>query len=128
MFARFSHSLVETYEAPKTPEFEKTGDDVYPVAPSAFYRHGARRLTEEQLTDLAESVVDQIIDRGHPFESMEAFLSPNTLRRKKPLGQGDRDSHGTEWKTRVVSRLGTGRRRIRIDEHQLRSTISRQVF
>lgn len=83
MFARFSHSLVETYEAPETPAF----DDTEPVAPSAFYRHGARRLTEEQLTDLAESVVDQIIDRGHPFESMEAFLSPNTLNEKSLLEQ-----------------------------------------
>ena len=83
MFARFSHSLVETYEAPETPAFDNTE----PVAPSAFYRHGARRLTEEQLTDLAESVVDQIIDRGHPFESMEAFLSPNTLNEKSLLEQ-----------------------------------------
>ena len=83
MFARFSHSLVETYEATETPAFDNTE----PVAPSAFYRHGARRLTEEQLTDLAKSVVDQIIDRGHPFESMEAFLSTNTLNEKSLMEQ-----------------------------------------
>jgi hypothetical protein len=83
MFARFSHSLVETYEAPETPAF----DDTEPVAPSAFYRHGARRLTEEQLTDLAESVVDQIIDRGHPFKSMKEFLSSDPLTGESILEQ-----------------------------------------
>lgn len=71
MFARFSHSLLETYEAPETPAFE--GSE--PVAPSAFYRHGARRLTEQQLSDLAEKIVSQITDREEPFFSMEEFLS-----------------------------------------------------
>lgn len=71
MFARFSHSLLETYEAPETPAFE--GSE--PVAPSAFYRHGARRLTEQQVSDLAENIVSQITDRGEPFFSMEEFLS-----------------------------------------------------
>lgn len=71
MFARFSHSLLETYEAPETPGFE--GSE--PVAPSAFYRHGARRLTEQQINDLAENIVSQITNREEPFFSMEEFLS-----------------------------------------------------
>jgi len=72
MFSRFSHSLVETYEATETPAFENSE----PVAPSAFYRHGARRLTEQQLGDLAEDIVAQITGREQPFFSMEEFLSP----------------------------------------------------
>ena len=75
MFARFSHSLLETYEATETPAYETVGSDTYPVAPSAFYRHGARRLTEQQLADLAEDIVDQITVRERPFFSMEEFLS-----------------------------------------------------
>lgn len=70
MFARFSHSLQETYDATETPAF--VGSE--PVAPSAFYRHGARRFTTEQLRDLAEEIVRLIQARGRPFESMEAFM------------------------------------------------------
>lgn len=71
MFTRFSHSLYETYEAPETPLF----DNIDPVAPSAFYRHGARRLTEKQVDDLAESIVSRIKEKGEPFFSMQEFLS-----------------------------------------------------
>ena len=71
MFARFSHSLQETYEATQTPEYVE-GE---PVAPSAFYRHGARRLTERQVDDLADNIVSKITERAEPFLSMEEFLS-----------------------------------------------------
>ncbi|HAV13713.1 MAG TPA: hypothetical protein DCX06_09545 [Opitutae bacterium] len=70
-FARFSHSLEETYEAPQTPEFESSE----PVAPSAYYRHGARRLDDDQFENLAQSIVNLLKARGEPFQSMEAFLS-----------------------------------------------------
>lgn len=70
-FARFSHSLEETYEAPATPSFEGTE----PVAPSAFYRHGARRFDENEFEDIAQEIVRLIKERGAPFTTMESFLS-----------------------------------------------------
>jgi hypothetical protein len=70
-FTRFPHSLQETYKAPATPTF----DGFAPVAPSAFYRHGARRLSHKQLHSLASEIVSLLKDRGQPFTSMEAFLS-----------------------------------------------------
>ncbi|HKK18914.1 MAG TPA: hypothetical protein VJ952_09575, partial [Opitutales bacterium] len=74
-FARFSHSLEETYEAPETPAFVGIGAGSEPVAPSAFYRHGARRLDSEQLEKFAEEIVRLLQARGQPFNSMEEFLS-----------------------------------------------------
>lgn len=73
-FARFSHSLKETYEAPQTPLL----DGVNPVAPSAFYRHGARRFDKNEFESLAQAIVDRIKLRGTPFVSMESFLSADT--------------------------------------------------
>jgi hypothetical protein len=73
-FARFSHSLEETYEAPQTPLL----DGVNPVAPSAYYRHGARRFDKNEFENLAQAIVDRIKLRGTPFVSMESFLSADT--------------------------------------------------
>lgn len=70
-FARFSQSLEETYEAPATPAFE----DREPVAPSAFYRHGARRFDRGQLEKFAGEIVRLLKARGRPYNSMEEFLS-----------------------------------------------------
>ncbi|MFT5826746.1 MAG: hypothetical protein ACI8ZW_002260 [Yoonia sp.] len=73
-FARYSHSLEETYEAPKTPRLE-SGD---PVAPSSFYRLGARQFDPSTFKALAQEIVDKIKERGRPFKTMEAFLSPES--------------------------------------------------
>jgi hypothetical protein len=86
-FARFSHSLAETYEAPATPQF----DGSEPVSPSAFYRHGARRLSEKQLENLATEIVGLLKSRATPFTSMEAFLSA--------------DSSGSSLLERVISNV-----------------------
>jgi hypothetical protein len=67
-FARFSHSLEETYQAPASP----TKDD---TAPSAFYRHGARRFSSKEFEILAHEIVRLIREKGTPFKSMEEFLS-----------------------------------------------------
>jgi hypothetical protein len=71
MFSRFSHSLSETYKAPQTPAFEGTEA----VAPSAYYRRGARHFDASEIELLAEEIVKRIKRRGAPFQSMEAFLS-----------------------------------------------------
>lgn len=70
-FTRFSQSLAETYAAPPTPSFEGLDE----VAPTAFYRHGARRLTSIQIEALATEIVRLVKRRGRPFDSMEEFLS-----------------------------------------------------
>ncbi|MDQ8194367.1 hypothetical protein QEH59_08015 [Coraliomargarita sp. SDUM461004] len=70
-FARFSQSLAATYEAPATPAFE----DTEPVAPSAFYRHGARRFDDDEFESFAQAIVNLIKERGSPFTSIESFLS-----------------------------------------------------
>ena len=67
-FTRFSHSLEETYQAPASP----AKDD---VAPSAFYRHGARRFESKEFEVLAQEIVRLIQQKGTPFKSMEEFLS-----------------------------------------------------
>lgn len=69
MFARFSHSLSETYDVFVTPE---DIDEI--VAPSEYYRRGARYLKNSQLDTLALRIVDLIDDRQVPFFSMESFL------------------------------------------------------
>ncbi len=74
MFARFSQSLSETYDAPPTPEFEESE----PVAPSAYYRRGARYFDADEIEALASEIVRRLKLRGEPFYSMEAFLSPET--------------------------------------------------
>jgi len=71
MFARFSHSLAETYKATETPAL----DGSEPVAPSAFYRHGARRLSNEQLESLAKEIVKLIKLKGTPFMDMAELVS-----------------------------------------------------
>jgi hypothetical protein len=70
-FARFSQSLEETYEAPATPAFE----DTEPVAPSAFYRHGARRFDNDEFESFAQEIVRLIKERNEPFTNMESFVS-----------------------------------------------------
>ena len=67
-FTRFSHSLEETYQATTAPKR-------LAAAPSAFYRHGARRFSEEDFESFALEIVSLIKEKGRPFESMEAFLS-----------------------------------------------------
>jgi hypothetical protein len=71
MFSRFTHTLSETYKAPQTPAFQ--ADE--PIAPSAFYRRGARYFDADQINALAHEIVQQIKNRGTPFQSMESFLS-----------------------------------------------------
>ncbi len=70
-FTRFSHSLEETYQSTAPPP--EIGNE--PVAPSAFYRHGARRLKAEDIESLAQEIVRLIQQKGRPFKSMEEFLS-----------------------------------------------------
>ncbi len=74
MFARFSQSLGETYKAPKTPAFE--GSE--PVAPSAYYRRGARYFDADQMEAFSLEIVRLIKEKGTPFLSMETFLSEQT--------------------------------------------------
>lgn len=82
-FTRFSHSLEETYEAPQTPTFEGTE----PIAPSAYYRHGARRFDKDEFESLAQAIVDRIKSRGSPFASMESFLTADTGQSQSLLEQ-----------------------------------------
>jgi len=70
-FTRFSQSLEETYKATATPAFE--GSE--PVAPSAFYRHGARRFDSDEFEAFAQEIVELIKERSEPFTTMESFLS-----------------------------------------------------
>ena len=70
LFARFSDSLHETFDAPETPDA---------AAPSEFYRRGCRFLNTAQIGILAQQIVNRIRTRGTPFLSMEQFLSnPST--------------------------------------------------
>jgi hypothetical protein len=71
IFSRFSQSLAETYKAPQTPSFEETE----PVAPSAYYRRGARHFDADEIESFAQEIVRKIKEKGTPFQSMEAFLS-----------------------------------------------------
>lgn len=125
-FARFSHSLEETYEAPDTPNFE----GVEPVAPSAFYRHGARRLDNGQLEALASEIVNLLEARGRPFTSMEEFLSPEdaglptegdaslleqAIARIFGTGPNGRQQWYHEWETEGTPREDSGEIPIEID-------------
>ena len=69
MFARFSHSLSETYDVFETPQ-----DPDVIVAPSEYYRRGTRYLTGIEVDTLALKIVNLIKDRSAPFPSMESFL------------------------------------------------------
>ncbi|MEM8867236.1 MAG: hypothetical protein AAGC73_03115 [Verrucomicrobiota bacterium] len=71
MFSRYPQSLVQTYDAPETPQFINNES----VAPSAFYRRGARYFDSTEIEDFATEVVRLIKERGEPFYSMEEFLS-----------------------------------------------------
>jgi hypothetical protein len=71
-FTRFSQSLAETYQAPVTP----TPQDTSPHAASEFYRRGLRHLEASEIRQLATHIVHLLKERGRPFASMEAFLSP----------------------------------------------------
>ncbi len=71
LFARFSQSLAETYDAPATPAFAGTE----PVAPSAYYRRGARHFDAESIETLAKEIVTRIQARSRPFHSIESFLA-----------------------------------------------------
>ncbi len=71
MFSRYSHTLCETYDSIASPKFE--GSE--PVAPSAYYRRGARHLHSSELERLATEIVRLLQDRAEPFFSMSDFLS-----------------------------------------------------
>lgn len=75
MFSRFSHSLSETYDTVETPVFDDYNN---PIAPSAFYRHGARRLSEDQVEALADKIVQLLQQKGRPFMDMEEFVSADS--------------------------------------------------
>ena len=77
VFTRFSDSSHETYNAPITPE------DFNVIAPSEFYRRGARYLSSTQIGTLAQQIVNRIKARVQggdtPFFSMQDFLNnPNS--------------------------------------------------
>lgn len=78
MFSRFSQSLGETYKATQTPAFENSVTPPAPVAPSAFYRRGARHFDADEIEALAQEIVQRIKINGAPFSSMEAFLSESS--------------------------------------------------
>ena len=71
LFSRFSQSLGETYKAPQTPSLK--GEE--PIAPSAFYRRGARYFDADEIEALAQEIARRIKLKGTPFQSMETFLS-----------------------------------------------------
>ena len=83
MFARFSHSFGETYDAP-----------IAEGAPSMFYRRGVRFLrkntvsTTDQLRPLAQQIVNRIKTRGRPFQSMEQFLQDPSIAAGTGIGTG----------------------------------------
>jgi hypothetical protein len=83
LFSRFSQSLFETYEAPQTPAFK----DTEPVAPSAYYRRGARYFDSAEIEALATEIVRLIKHRGEPFHSMQAFLSADAPNGRSLLEQ-----------------------------------------
>lgn len=70
-FSRFNSSLAETFDAPASP----ATIDSEPVAPSAYYRRGARHFDPAGIEALAREVVRRIQLRAAPFFSMEEFLS-----------------------------------------------------
>ena len=74
-FARFSNSLQETYEAPASPPTLYYNKKTENVAPSAFYRHGARRFDSTDIECLAKEIVRQLKLKRMPFVSMKDFLS-----------------------------------------------------
>jgi hypothetical protein len=74
-FARFSNSLQETYEAPASPPTWYYNGNTENVAPSAFYRHGARRFDSTDIECLAKEIVRQLKLKRTPFVSMKDFLS-----------------------------------------------------
>ena len=82
-FTRFSHSLAETYQAPKTPETDANES----VAPSAFYRRGSRHFDSSEISALAQQLVKRIKQRGRPFVSMQEFLSAPVGSEKSLLEQ-----------------------------------------
>jgi hypothetical protein len=129
-FARFSHSLEETYEAPATPAFEGYGSNLEPVAPSAFYRHGARRLDSGQLEDLAREIVSLLKTKAQPFTSVKEFLSVNdnglssagdkslleeAIANVLGTGNGGRQQWYHEWETNGTPRDESGESPIEID-------------
>lgn len=129
-FARFSHSLEETYEAPETPAFVGIGAGSEPVAPSAFYRHGARRLDSEQLEKFAEEIVRLLQARGQPFNSMKEFLSvkdvglptegdeslmEEAIRNTFGTGLNERQEWYHEWETSGTPKEESGETPIEID-------------
>ena len=71
-YSRFPHSLFETYMIGDRP----TSIDSIPTVPSEFYRHGARRLTDEQIRGLSEAITSQLRERSRPFHSLSEFISP----------------------------------------------------
>lgn len=87
MFARYSHSLSETYDATETPQFEGSGSFQEKVAPSAFYRHGARHFTNTEITSFAEEIVRLIKLKGQPFFSIEEFLSADPVQGSSVMEQ-----------------------------------------
>jgi Tfp pilus assembly protein PilX len=74
-FARFSNSLEETYEAPASPPTVYYNNKIENVAPSAYYRHGARRFDSTDIECLAKEIVRQLQLKRTPFVSMKDFLS-----------------------------------------------------
>lgn len=73
-FTRFHQSLAETFQAEASP----ISQGASPIAASEFYRRGLRHLEASQIKQLASNIVSLLKERGTPFASMEAFLSPQT--------------------------------------------------
>ena len=130
-FARFSQSLEETYEAPNTPATANQGGSLVPVAPSAYYRHGARRFDHSELKALATEIVQLLENRGRPFSSMEEFLSPKipgdpssptnpslleeAIANVLGTGPGGRQQWYHQWETEGIAKSTSGESPIEID-------------
>jgi hypothetical protein len=130
-FARFSQSLEETYEAPNTPATANHWGSLVPVAPSAYYRHGARRFDHSELKALATEVVQLLEKLGRPFSSMEEFLSPKipgdpsspanpslleeAIANVLGTGPGGRQEWYHDWETEGIAKSTSGESPIEID-------------
>ena len=83
-FFRYPYTASQTFVAPNYDAAARADDednaafdyvkgvDVYPN----HFRRGVRKLTQQQVSDMADSIVSQLRERGKPFTSMAEFLSP----------------------------------------------------
>lgn len=86
-FFRYPYTAGQTYTAPAFSAARYEDDNLNRVANYVHkgeyvqpnqYRRGMRKLTEAQVSKMAESVVEQLRARKKPFTTMAEFLAPST--------------------------------------------------